>query len=94
MKLSRPCEDRTAISEIRRVPSMCRWSWTTTSTAELIWSRLGNVGNYCEPFAGSLAVLLARPHEPRIETVNDVDVYLANFWRSVGEAIPREGGTA
>jgi hypothetical protein len=44
------------------------------------------VGNYIEPFAGSLAVLLARPHEPRIETVNDRDTYLANFWRAVTAA--------
>lgn len=51
--------------------------------AGLVWSRLGDVKNYVEPFAGSLAVLLARPHEPRIETVNDVDAYLANFWRAV-----------
>lgn len=51
--------------------------------AELIWSRLGNVGNYVEPFAGSLAVLLARPHEARIETVNDRDCYISNFWRAL-----------
>jgi hypothetical protein len=44
------------------------------------------VVNYVEPFAGSLAVLLARPHEPRIETVNDLDCYLANFWRAMKEA--------
>jgi hypothetical protein len=38
-----------------------------------------------EPFAGSLAVLLARPEEfpPRVETVNDRDAYLSNFWRAV-----------
>lgn len=41
------------------------------------------MGNYVESFAGSLAVLLARPHEPRIETCNDRDCYLANFWRSL-----------
>lgn len=57
--------------------------------AELIWSRLGNIGNYVEPFAGSLAVLLARPHEARIETVNDRDCYLANFWRAL-KAEPRK----
>ena len=45
--------------------------------------RMGDVANYVEPFAGSLAVLLARPHEPRIETVNDRDCYLANFWRAL-----------
>jgi len=41
------------------------------------------VQNYVEPFAGSLAVLLGRPTEPNIETVNDLDCLLANFWRSL-----------
>ena len=51
--------------------------------ADLIWPRFGDVKNYVEPFAGSCAVLLARPHAPQIETVNDVDCYLANFWRAL-----------
>lgn len=51
--------------------------------AQLVWSALGNVGVYVEPFAGSLAVLLARPHKPRIEIVNDADCFIANFWRAV-----------
>lgn len=50
--------------------------------ADVIWQRLGDVANYVEPFAGSLAVLLQRPHEPRIETVNDIDCYIANFGRA------------
>ena len=54
--------------------------------AELIWSRLGPVANYVEPFAGSLAVLLGRPHPPKTETVNDLDCYLANFWRAIVHA--------
>ena len=51
--------------------------------ASAVWERLGNIESYVEPFAGSLAVLLARPHEPGIETVNDVDGLLANFWRAI-----------
>jgi DNA adenine methylase len=51
--------------------------------AHIIWSHFGNVANYVEPFAGSLAVLLARPDAPTRETVNDFDCYLANFWRAV-----------
>lgn len=39
--------------------------------------------NYVEPFAGSLAVLLKRPHPPGIETVNDKDCMVANFWRAL-----------
>jgi hypothetical protein len=36
-----------------------------------------------EPFAGSLAVLLARPHPPQIETVNDADGFICNFFRAL-----------
>jgi hypothetical protein len=41
------------------------------------------VRNYVEPFAGSLAVLLGRPSTPKIETVNDLDCWIANFWRAL-----------
>lgn len=37
-------------------------------------------GHYVEPFAGSLAVLLAKPVSPH-ETVNDLDGALMTFWR-------------
>jgi len=50
--------------------------------ASVVWSQLGKVDNYIEPFAGSLAVLLLRPHKPHIETVNDIDCMVANFWRA------------
>lgn len=51
-----------------------------------LWERFGDVPNYVEPFAGSLAVLLARPHAPGTETVNDADCYLTNFWRALRDA--------
>lgn len=52
--------------------------------AHLVWERFGDVPNYVEPFAGSLAVLLARPGGAgRNETVNDKDCYVANFWRAL-----------
>jgi len=54
--------------------------------AGIIWERFGPVANYVEPFAGSLAVLLGRPHVPQTETVNDLDCYLANFWRAIAAA--------
>ena len=53
--------------------------------ASQVWAALGDVDNYVEPFAGSLAVLLARPllHQGLTETVNDADCHLANFWRAL-----------
>lgn len=62
------------------------WFGGKRRVADLVWRRFGDVPNYVEPFAGSLAVLLARPHAPRTETVNDADCYLANFWRALREA--------
>jgi len=53
--------------------------------AEVIWSGLGPISNYVEPFAGSLAVLLANPQIPKIETVNDKDCFISNFWRAVSQ---------
>jgi DNA adenine methylase len=50
--------------------------------APQVWLRLGDVPNYVEPFFGSGAVLLGRPTEPRIETVNDLDGFICNFWRA------------
>ena len=59
------------------------WFGGKSRVAHLVWDRFGNVPNYSEPFAGSLAVLLGRPHAPATETVNDLDCYLANFWRAI-----------
>ncbi len=59
------------------------WFGGKSRAAELIWPRLGDVPNYSEPFAGSLAVLLRRPHAPGNEIVNDLDCYVANAWRAV-----------
>lgn len=51
--------------------------------ADVVWKRFGDTQNYVEPFAGSLAVLLARPTSPKTETVNDLSGLLTNFWRAV-----------
>ncbi len=59
------------------------WFGGKSRVADAVWDRFGDVRNYVEPFAGSLAVLLSRPTPPGIETVNDIDKYLANFWRAV-----------
>ena len=57
--------------------------------AREVWRRFGDVANYVEPMFGSGAVLLSRPstHRGHIETVNDKDGYVANFWRAV-KAVP------
>jgi len=59
------------------------WFGGKSRAAHLVWPRFGDVGHYIEPFAGSLAVLFGRPHAPRIETINDKDCHIANFWRAV-----------
>lgn len=60
------------------------WFGGKSKAAAEIWRRFGDTPNYVEPFAGSLAVLFNRPHAPKTETVNDLDCYLANFWRATG----------
>lgn len=60
------------------------WFGGKRRVAAEVWSALGAVDNYIEPFAGSLAVLLERPaHQIRTETVNDADGFIVNFWRAV-----------
>lgn len=53
--------------------------------AARVWGFLGNPPVYVEPFAGMLAVLLARPHtQPScMEVVGDVDGLVANFHRAM-----------
>lgn len=78
------------------------WFGGKRRVADVVWRAFGpDVPNYIEPFAGSLAVLLARPGGPgKIETVNDRDRYLCVApetrilmadltWRTAGEL--REG---
>lgn len=71
------------------------WFGGKSRVAAVVWPRFGDVVNYVEPFAGSLAVLLGRPRDwspPLVyknETVNDLDCMLANFWRAV-QAAPDE----
>ena len=53
--------------------------------APRIWDALGDPAGYVEPFAGSAAVLLARPAFTgrRTETLNDADGWLVNCWRAI-----------
>lgn len=50
------------------------------SVADRIAAVLPEHGHYVEPFAGSLAVLLAKA-PARMETVNDIDQGIVAFWR-------------
>lgn len=65
------------------------WPWFggKSDAAPDVWAALGDVDHYVEPFAGSLAVLMRRPHEVNrsyhSETVNDLDGLLVNAWRSM-----------
>jgi len=54
-----------------------------------VWEAFGAVANYVEPFMGSAAMLLGAPEEKRIETVNDFDGFVSNFWRAV-KHVPNE----
>ena len=65
------------------------WPWFggKSDAAPHVWDALGDVDHYVEPFAGSLAVLLRRPHVANrsyhSETVNDLDGLLVNAWRAI-----------
>lgn len=63
------------------------WFGGKSDAAPHVWAALGDVDHYVEPFAGSLAVLLRRPHPANrsyhSETVNDLDGLLVNAWRSI-----------
>jgi hypothetical protein len=54
-----------------------------SSVAADVWARLGSPKQYIEPFAGSLAVLLAAPERASLEVIGDFNFYVANFWRCV-----------
>ena len=53
------------------------------NACETVWQAFGRVDNYVEPFAGSAAMLLGAPDDKRVETINDADGFVANFWRAV-----------
>ena len=59
------------------------WFGGKLKVAPLVWAALGDVKNYVEPFFGSGAVFLNRPHPHRIATLNDADGFVANFWRAI-----------
>src|SRR4051794_38752314 len=77
------------VSPPRKLLSPYPYFGGKSRVADLVWQRFGDVPNYVEPFFGSGAILLGRPHLPRTETVNDIDCYISNFWRAL-KADPAE----
>ena len=59
------------------------WFGGKALACQTVWSAFGTVDNYVEPFAGSAAMLLGAPDGKRVETINDFDGMVANFWRAV-----------
>ena len=61
-----------------------------SGAAAVIWQALGDVEHYVEPFCGSAAVLLARPHSHTrtyySETLNDIDGFIVNAFRAMAAA--------
>ena len=67
-------------------PVKCPYPWFggKAQVAPLVWNAFGNVHTYIEPFFGGGAVLLRAPWpSKRIETINDINAWLCNFWRAV-----------
>jgi DNA adenine methylase len=65
------------------------WPGGKSDIAAAVWARLGDTPNYVEPFAGSAALTLARPHDTggKTETINDADAFITNALRAI-EADP------
>ena len=60
------------------------WFGGKRRVADKVWEALGDVRNYVEPFYGSGAVLLSRPQPfDGVETINDKDALVSNFWRAI-----------
>jgi hypothetical protein len=63
------------------------WYGGKRHAAPAVWAALGDTPHYVEPFAGSLAVLLQRPHPANrtyySETANDADGLICNFFRAL-----------
>jgi hypothetical protein len=64
------------------VPVLFPWFGGKSRAEAEVSAAMGEVSVYCEPFAGSLGVLLQR--EPaKHEVVNDADGWIVNFWRAL-----------
>lgn len=69
-------------TKIRRRKKLIAFGWYGGKFSHLDWllPLLPDCHHYCEPFAGSAAVLLNRTPSP-VETYNDIDGEVVNFFR-------------
>ena len=49
----------------------------------MVWAAFGSPKQYIEPFCGSAAMLLGALVPARLEVANDINGFIANFWRAV-----------
>ena len=61
------------------------WFGGKSRVSDVVWRAFGDTRNYVEPFFGSGAVLLGRPRPDGVETVNDLDGFICNFWRAIAQ---------
>ena len=68
---------------MKKVVAPFSWFGGKRRWSDEVWKRLGDPEVYIEPFAGSLALLLTRPKQGKIEIASDTDAMVCNFFRSV-----------
>ncbi|HEV3416482.1 MAG TPA: DNA adenine methylase [Pirellulales bacterium] len=75
-----------AVSRLTRSRKLILFGWYGGKFSHLDWllPLLPECHHYCEPFAGSAAVLLNRDPSP-VETYNDLDGEVCNFFRVLRE---------
>jgi DNA adenine methylase len=76
--------DQTVAAARRRRTIVFGWYGGKFSHLEWLLPLLPSCHHYCEPFAGSAAVLLNRAPSP-LETYNDIDGEVVNFFRVLRE---------
>ena len=72
---------------MERIRPILRWPGGKSRMLKLILPRIPQHVCYCEPFAGGLAVLLAKPRS-QVEVVNDVNGSLVALYRNLQYHLP------
>ena len=74
-----------ATCDRRDVDQVSDVAWSVGCSCEQVWQAFGPIANYVEAFAGSAAMLLGAPEGKRVETINDADGFVSNFWRAIAQ---------